>query len=232
MARLLTQEDHNRIAAAITAAEARTSGEIYCIVAHSVATYRWIPVTLAAVAVLLTPLAVSLFALDLHRWPLLGADWTSGNLTTADADAALKTGLRVLSLLQIAVFVIVAAITWPHRIRLWLTPPPMRRQKVLHAARSQFLAQGLQATTERTGLMLFIAMAERQAVLIADEGINSKVEQDVWDNTVAGLTKAAGAGRIVEGLVAAIGQSGDILAAHFPPESQPLDQLPNRVVEL
>jgi putative membrane protein len=232
VARLLTSEDHTRIAAAITAAEARTSGEIYCIVAHSVATYRWIPVTLAAVAVLLTPLAVSLFAPDLHRWPLLGTDWTSGNLTTADADAALKTGLQVLSLLQIAVFVIVAAITWPHRIRLWLTPPPMRRQKVLHAARSQFLAQGLQATTERTGLMLFIAMAERQAVLIADEGINSKVEQDVWDNTVAGLTKAAGAGQIVEGLVAAIEQSGDILATHFPPESQPLDQLPNRVVEL
>ncbi|GLS22560.1 membrane protein [Labrys miyagiensis] len=232
MARLLTQEDHDRVAAAITAAEARTSGEIYCIVAHSVATYRWIPVTLAAVAVLLTPLAVSLFAPDLHRWPLLGTDWTSGNLTAADADAAVKTGLRALSLLQIAVFVIVAALSWPHAVRLRLAPPPMRRHKVLHTARSQFLAQGLQQTRDRTGLMLFIAMAERQAVLIADQGIDSRVEQSVWDDTVVQLTKAAGAGQIVDGLVTAIGRCGDILAQHFPPESQPLNQLPNRVVEL
>ncbi len=232
MARLLTQQDHDRIAAAITSAEARTSGEIYCIVAHSVATYRWIPVTLAAVAVLLTPLAVSLFAPGLHRWPLLGTDWTSGNLTDADADAALKIGLRVLSLLQIAVFVIVATLAWPRPVRLWLAPPPMRRRKVLHAARGQFLAQGLQQTAGRTGLMLFVAMAEKQAVLIADEGIDSKVDQAVWDDAVAQLTKAAGAGQIVDGLVSAVGQCGDILATHFPPESQPLDQLPNRVVEL
>jgi putative membrane protein len=117
-------------------------------------------------------------------------------------------------------------------VRLRLAPPPMRRRKVLHTARSQFLAQGLQQTKDRTGLMLFIAMAERQAVLIADEGIDSKVEQPVWDDTVAQLTRSAGAGQIVDGLVTAIGQCGDILAQHFPPESQPLNQLPNRVVEL
>ena len=52
--------DHERIAAAITAAEARTSGEIYCVVTHAVATYRWIPVTLAAVAVTVEPEAGSL----------------------------------------------------------------------------------------------------------------------------------------------------------------------------
>ncbi|CAM5763401.1 membrane protein [Labrys miyagiensis] len=232
MTRLLTQQDHDRIAAAITAAEARTSGEIYCIVAHSVATYRWIPVTLAAVAVLLTPLIVSLFAPDLHRWPVIGTDWSSGNLTGTDADAAVALGLRALSLLQIAIFAVVAMLAWPRRVRLWLAPPAMRRRKVLHAARSQFLAQGLEQTRDRTGLMLFIALAERQAVLIADEGIDSRVEQDVWDDTVAQLTKAAGAGHVVEGLAAAIDQCGDILARHFPPESLPVDQLPNRVVEL
>ena len=234
MAPLLTTADHERITAAIAAAEAKTSGEIYCVVTHAVATYRWIPVTLAAVAVLLTPLAVGLFAPGLHRWPLIGAggDWASGNLTPADADAAMRVGLRVLAALQVVVFIVVAALSWPQRMRMLLAPPPMRRAKVLHAARDQFLAQGLQQTRDRTGLLLFIAMQERQAVLIADEGIDAKVDQEVWNSTVAGLTRAAAAGQPVEGLITAIGQCGAILARHFPPEAVPVDQLPNRVVEL
>lgn len=232
MTRVLTQEDHRRITAAITAAEANTSGEIYCVVSHAVASYRWIPVTLGAVAVLLTPVLIGLLAPGLLHASLFGVDWSSGNFSQADMVSGLRKGLLTLSLIQIAVFTLVTALSWPWRVRLWFAPSPMRRHKVMLTARSQFLAQGLQQTADRTGLLIFIAMAERQAVLIADEGIDAKVEQQVWDDTVTGLTKAAATGRLADGLVTAIGQCGNLLAQHFPPESQPRNQLPNRVVEL
>lgn len=232
MTRVLTQDDHRHIAAAISAAEAKTSGEIYCVVSHAVASYRWIPVTLGAVAVLLTPVLIGLLAPGLLHVSLFGADWSSGNFSQADMASSLRRGLLTVSLIQIAVFAVVTALSWPQRVRLWFAPPPMRLHKVMLAARSQFLAQGLQQTADRTGLLLFIAMAERQAVLIADDGIDAKVEQQVWDDTIAGLTEAAAAGRLAEGLVTAIGQCGNLLAQHFPPESQPRNQLPNRVVEL
>lgn len=232
MKTVLTPQDHQHIADAIAAAEATTSGEIYCVVARTVATYRWIPVTLAAtVALAILPL-VGLLAPDPQSWPLIGSNWRSGNVVAGDIATTLGHALYVLGLVQLGAFIVVAALTWPLRVRLWFTPKAMRRHKVWHTARNQFLAQGLQYTSARTGMMLFVALGERQAVLIADEGINAKVEQQVWEATVAELTKAAGEGHLADGLVAAVGQCGRLLAQHFPPEAQPLNQLPNRVVEL
>ena len=47
---MLTQSDHERIAAAITEAESKTSGEIFCVLAHEVSRYREVPLAWAAIA--------------------------------------------------------------------------------------------------------------------------------------------------------------------------------------
>ena len=52
---MLTQSDHKRIAAAITEAESKTSGEIFCVLAHEVSRYREVPLAWAAVAALVAP---------------------------------------------------------------------------------------------------------------------------------------------------------------------------------
>jgi len=232
MTMLLGKEDHQHIAQAIAAAEARTTGEIYCVVARQLGAYRWVPYALGAFAALLTPLAVWLLAPDAHRWPLIGEGWSSGNLTPLDIDNAVATGLLAQGILQVVAFCLGFLIGLPLRIRLSLVPRGMRRIEAERAALQQFLAHGLQKTSRRTGVLLFVALAERQAVLIADEGINAKVGADVWAGTVSALTDAARHGRLAEGLVEAIATCGTALAAHFPAEGPSLNELPNRVVEL
>jgi putative membrane protein len=232
MAKLLEKADHRRIAEAIRVAEAQTDGEIYCVVAGQVATYRWVPFAFAGLAALCVPILAALVAPAAHRWPLLGEGWTSGNLNALDVDQAVAVALLGQALLQALVFAAVFALALPKAVRVALTPRPIRRIEVQRAAVQQFLARGLQRTSRRTGVLIFVAIAERQAVLLADAGINAKVAQSVWDEAVAGLTAAAGAGRLADGFVAAVAQCGAVLAEHFPPLADPVNEIPDRVVEI
>ena len=71
----------------------------------------------------------------------------------------------------------------------------MKRERAHAAAMRQFLAQGMQKTEGRTGVLIFAAAAERYVEIIADGGINAKVTQDVWDAAVAALIAAIKDGR-------------------------------------
>jgi len=46
-------------------------------------------------------------------------------------------------------------------------------------AMHQFLAQGIHLTERRTGVLIFASVAERYAEIVADNGINAKVQPEV-----------------------------------------------------
>jgi len=96
----------------------------------------------------------------------------------------------------------------------------------------QFLSRGIQNTQARTGVLIFASVSERYAEIVADQGINSKVTQAVWDNAIAALITAIKDGRPGDGFVAAIEMCGAVLAQHFPPDALNRDELPNKVVEI
>ncbi|HLI65757.1 MAG TPA: TPM domain-containing protein, partial [Caulobacteraceae bacterium] len=60
---MLTPEDHTRVHAAIAAAEAKTAGELFCIVARESASYREVPLAWAAIAAFALPPLVLLAGL-------------------------------------------------------------------------------------------------------------------------------------------------------------------------
>ena len=65
---IISAEDRQRISSAIRAAEAKTSGEIVCVLAQSSATATALPMFLAAVAALVLPwLLVGLTAMPVYR---------------------------------------------------------------------------------------------------------------------------------------------------------------------
>ena len=66
--------------------------------------------------------------------------------------------------------------------------PRRAKHERAHAeAMRQFFAQGLHKTERRTGVLIFAAVAERYAEIVADAGINAKVAPHVWDQAVAAL---------------------------------------------
>jgi putative membrane protein len=202
---LVSEADKKRITATIATAEQRTSGEIFCVIARRSDDYRLVPLLWAAALALVVPL------------PLL-------YLTPMPA--------KLIYLTQLIVFIFAALVlSWPP-VRFHIVPRhKMHRQAHAEALR-QFMAQGLQKTEQRTGVLIFASEAEHYAEIIADAGINAKVKPEVWDKAVAALITGIGRGRPAEGFIAAIDQCSAVLAQHFPPGALNHNELPDKLIEI
>jgi putative membrane protein len=202
---MLSQADQDRIAEAIRAAESRTSGEIFCVLAQSSSEYRLVPVAWAAVAALIVPAPL----IHLTLWPA-----------------------AAIYLVQLCAFLLVALALWRPALRWRIVPRRAKHDRAHAMAMQQFFAHGLQQTEKRTGVLIFASLAERYAEIVADAGIAAKVPKSVWDRAVAALIDGMRRDRADEGFVAAIEQCGAVLAEHFPPGALDRDELPNKLVVL
>jgi len=113
-------------------------------------------------------------------------------------------------------------------LRLALVPRAVRRMQAHRAALEQFVVRRVAHTRQRTGVLIFVSLAEHYAHIIADDGIAEKVHSSEWQAAIDALTAHMSAGRIVEGFTAAIGRCGAVLAAHAPPDGTAND-LPDRL---
>ncbi|ALK10968.1 TPM domain-containing protein [Blastochloris viridis] len=194
-----------RIMAAIAAAESQTSGEIVCLIARRASDWRMWPLAYAAAAALAVPLPA-----------LFATTWSAA----------------MIYAVQLTVFAIVAAAGLVPAVRLALVPRSIRRSRAHRAAVEQFVARGLTGTKGRTGVLIYVALAERSAQVIADRGIYEKVGPEVWRTAVDTLTAAIKRGEPASGFESAIAAVGEVLAAHFPRVRTDVDELPNRLIEI
>ncbi len=202
---MISEADRSRITAAIRAAETRTAGEIFCVIARRSSDYRLVPIAWAAVIALAAPL------------PFLA--WTHWSAP-------------VVYLLQIIAFLVSAMALSHEKVRFRIVPRRSRHGRAHAEAMRQFFAQGIDKTEQRTGVLIFVSAAERYAEVVADAGINDEVAASVWDGAVKSLVAAIRAGRPGDGFVAAIEQCGAVLATHFPPGALNRDELPDRLLEI
>jgi putative membrane protein len=228
---MLTQAQHQAIREAVAKAERHTTGEIFCIVARASGHYREVPFAwAAAVALAGPPLAMALGLRPAALLAVLQSDWVAAH--TAGLDSALTAVLVGYAALQAALFVLVAALASLPAVKAVLTPASLKRAHVHQRAMEQFFAQGLQATAERTGVLIFVSQAERRIEIIADEGIHAKVGTKAWDKAVAAAIQRIRAGDAAGGLLAAIAVCGDVLAEHFPSDGETANQLSDDVLEI
>ena len=202
---LIRQEDQEKISAAITAAEGRTSGEIVAVIAAESASYLSVPFLIAAAVALFVP------------WPLIYFTWIT---------------VQWIYALQLEVFLILVTVLLPRWLRFRFVPRAILRTRAHRRAVEQFLARNLNTTAGRTGVLVFVSVAERYAEIIADAGLHDKIQQSAWQQIVDDMTADIGAGRAGEGLSEAIKRVGDLLALHCP--SGPLDKhsLPDHLIVL
>ena len=209
--RPISAEDHDRIADAIRAAELTTDGEIYCVVAHSSDGYFFPAAFMATLGLFVASLAV---AYGLEIW------W----LTIRVPHFVLAQLLALASVLALLWFV--------PALRIHFVPKRLRFQAAHANAMKQFLARNVHRTQARTGVLVFVSIAERYAEVVADAGIDAKVDQHVWDGVVRDLTKHAGDDRLADGFVKAIEAVGAVLAEHFPVTAGDTNELDDHLVEI
>jgi putative membrane protein len=207
----MTEQDHARIAEAIRTAEKSTAGEIYCVVAKASDGYFFSASMVVAVSILAISLGVA-FAME--AW------WLSMRLPVF-------VGAQLLALA--AALALVYALP---ALRIRLAPRRWQYMRAHDNALKQFLARNVHLTAERTGVLIFVSLAERYAEVIADAGIDAKVPQDMWDSIVAGLLDDARRDRLADGFVTAIAAVGALLAEHFPARPDDVNELDDHLVEI
>jgi putative membrane protein len=197
-----SEPDRERISAAIRAAEAKTSGEIVCVLAQTSSDATGLPVLLAALVALALPwLLVAFTALTVHR----------------------------ILLLQVVAFFALAVVFCLPRVRVALLPRTARRAVAHRVALEQFAIRGIARKKERSGVLIFVSLAERYARIVADEGIASRVPQREWQGAVDALVAHCSGGRVADGFISAIDTCGTVLATHFPRAAGSRDELPDRI---
>ena len=97
-------------------------------------------------------------------------------------------------------------------------------------ALASFTEHGLHYTRDHTGILVLVSLLERRVEVLADRGINAKVETGTWQEIVRILTDGLKTNHAGDAYCKAIQRCGEILAAHFPRQSDDKDELPNRLV--
>jgi len=135
---------------------------------------------------------------------------------------------RIL-LLQTVVFFALAMLLCLPRVRVALVPRAARRAIAHCVAMEQFTIRGVGRMKDRTGVLIFVSLAERYARIIADRGVAARVPQSEWQGAVDALVAHMSGGRISGGFIAAINVCGKVIESHFARAETSRDELPDRI---
>jgi uncharacterized membrane protein len=101
--------------------------------------------------------------------------------------------------------------------------------EVLDRAAWLFKKLGMHKTTERNGVLFYLAVKDRKFAIIGDAGINAKVHAGFWDDVSELLKKNFKVGKFTEGLSEGILLAGKHLKIHFPHRKDDVNELPDEI---
>jgi putative membrane protein len=210
---LFSDEDRQRIAAAIKVAEAETSGELVPYIVPRCAPYEAVPWRAGVLSALLM-----LAVLALARALPLGLP---APLTSEGAVL-----LLVLFVGGLGAFV---AASVPGLVRRFAGADRMEaavHQRALQA----FVEEEVFATRDRTGVLLFVSLLERRIEVVADAGVYQAVDAAAWADVTARVRHGIEADALARGLIDGIEACGTLLREHgFHAPSDDPDELPSRL---
>jgi putative membrane protein len=204
----LTADDIRRIERAVEAAEERTAAEFVTVIAHSSGSYFYLPTLAAAAATLLL----------------------SGVALVLPSPFTFTIGQFYIG--QVVGFIALCGLFQWSPARRRIVPRDVQRDRARLRAHELFLDLGLVATRDRTGVLFFVSVAEHYVEIIADRGVSSVVDDEVWMSIVADFTSAVRQGRIATGFLDTIEACTHVLAERLPRTPGDINELPNRLVEL
>jgi putative membrane protein len=202
----LSDSERQAIEATIRAVEQTTTAEFVAVVARRAERHHAASLTAGLVAALVAGIAVAW----LDPW----------------------APIAVALVVQCLVFAIVYALGEQTPLGAWLAPRHMRQLKVRRLARLIFFDRGLGHLPARNGVLLLVALAERQVEIVADHGIDQLAGTAEWQRIVDGFTAKARSDQVAAALEATLKELGAVLARHFPAEPGNVDHVPDRLIEL
>ena len=224
MIRKLSDDDHAKVSAAIAAAEARCNGEIIAIAADQSDAYHDVGLHYAVLALFLVLAFFAAWPHQLEIW------WT--RLEGWSVESSLRELLTLLLGMALLKFLAVLFIMKWRPLRLFLTPGATKTRRVRRRAVMLFKTGAERRTVGRTGILIYLSMAERRAEIVGDEAITAVTTPETWGEAMAALLVEVKAGRPGDGIVAAVERIGEVLAEHFPRTAGDRNEIPDKLIEL
>jgi putative membrane protein len=203
--KFLAAGERLQIEARIAEAEKRTSGEIVVMVVPSSYHYPLASMIGSSLLAILLGIAVALFTGKESMWFFLEVFGISF--------IALHELIKRASFLR----------------RFFVTASDMK-EEVEEAAINAFYQKDINQTVDHTGILIYISLFEHNVRVIADKGINAKVERQVWQEVVDTIVRGIKNKGQAEAIAAAVDRCAEILAAHFPLKSDDRNELANEVI--
>jgi uncharacterized membrane protein len=85
-------------------------------------------------------------------------------------------------------------------------------------------------TAHNNGVLIYLLLADRKVEIVADRGIDAKVGHAGWEKICADMQRDFKAGNFKDGVIRGIEAVSRQLAAHFPPDAHPRNELPDKPV--
>lgn len=192
--RKLTDAERILIKTAVQNAEKLSSGEIVPLVVPKSGDYFWVMPLLAFKGLILLTIAYE-FKVYLSGFP--------------------GTLMELVSA-QIFGVILGALLSFIPGVARWGVGRVRLEKNVDHQALVSFVSEGLTKTKDRTGVLIYISIFERQVEILGDQGIHRHVGDEYWNALSHQLALEIGKGNLIAGLEATIKQVGDTLQKHFP----------------
>lgn len=84
-------------------------------------------------------------------------------------------------------------------------------------------------TKLENGVLIYLAVEDRKFYVLGDRGINQKVPHDFWESTKELMLSYFKKGEFKQGLIEGILKAGQQLKAHFPHQSDDINELSDEI---
>ena len=175
----LSADDHARVSAAISAAEQKSDGEIIAICADQSDAYHDVGLHWAVLAMV----AVLAFFAAMPQF----LTWWHDRLTGWSAEPGLRELLTLLAFFAVLKFLVVLFLLKWRPLRMLLTPGSTKTRRVRRRAIMLFKTGAERRTIGRTGILIYLSMAEHRAEIVGDEAITKVTTPDTWGEAMTAL---------------------------------------------
>jgi len=214
---LFKEADHQRVTEAVARAEARSSAEIVPVIAGSSGRYDR--------AEDMVGLWFGLLALCIGWWLAQGVELSDWGVP--------RPRLGLPSVLGLVLGGWVLGVLVAHLsggLRLLFTPRREQKAEVERAARQAFFDRRIHHTDGGSGLLVYVSMLERMAVVLADAQVLEKLGQPKLDALCSSLVSELRKGAYTDALCNTIDQAGLALAEALPAQAQNRNELADALV--
>ncbi len=204
----ITEDQAKAVSVAVAKAEVKTSGEIVPVIVKRSSTIGHVPFLLTLV------ILVTLLVFEVPHLSF----FVDYNLHW------------VMFFISLACFLISMPLSKLKIVQRLLVPQGDQAFQVEERALLEFYQTGIVNTKARTGILLFLSLMERKAVVLADESIAKQLPAETWKQICDLMVDGIKSGDTGAGLIRAIEKCGEILATHFPSNEQNPNELEDNLI--